>query len=195
MQQLSIRADVDVARSVEDEIGPAEGAIGSCRLVPDRDVRRDVTVHQPLEQPDRAINGVTRQPPRPKIEAILDTLDHSLGDGNLGYTIGACAFSVRFNRSLNESFATQSLQTRQTLRDRTLAQFSQCRAVALQRVRTGPRLKRVAHTAETRRDLLHALKRRQNRYRRSNSPIAINQSCTEQSGGNDCRSVLLLHSK
>src|ERR1700740_24107 len=94
VQQLSIRADVDVVRSVENEVGPAEGAIGACRLVPDRDVRRDLTVHQPLEQPDRAINGVTRQPSWLKVEAVLDALDHRLGDGNLGYTIGARALGV-----------------------------------------------------------------------------------------------------
>ena len=94
MQQLSTRADVDVARSVEDELGPAEGAIGACRLVPDRDVRRDLTVHQPLEQPDRAINRVTCQPPRLKIEAALDTLHHRLGDSNLGYAIGPRALGV-----------------------------------------------------------------------------------------------------
>ena len=57
-------------------------------------MRRDLTVHQPLEQPDRAINGVTCQPPRPKIEAVLDALDHRLSDGNLGYTIGAGALGV-----------------------------------------------------------------------------------------------------
>jgi len=94
VQQLSLRADVDVARSVEDEVGPAEGAIGACRLVPDRDMRRDLTVHQPLEQSDRAINGVSCQPARLKIEAVLDTLDHRLGDGNLDYTIGACALGI-----------------------------------------------------------------------------------------------------
>src|SRR5271169_2048279 len=94
VQQLSVRADVDVAWSVEDEVRPAEGAIGARRLVPDRDVRGYVAVHQPLEQPDRAINGVTCQTPRLKIEAFLDTLDHRLGDGNLGYTIGACALGV-----------------------------------------------------------------------------------------------------
>src|SRR5271169_154578 len=94
VKQLSIRANVDVARSVEDEVRPAEGAIGARRLVPDRDVRGYVAVHQPLEQPDRAINGVTCQTPRLKIEAFLDTLDHRLGDGNLGYTIGACALGV-----------------------------------------------------------------------------------------------------
>jgi hypothetical protein len=57
-------------------------------------VRRDMTVHQPLEQPDRAINGVTCQSPRLKIEAVLDTLDHRLSDGNLSYTIGACSLSI-----------------------------------------------------------------------------------------------------
>src|SRR6516165_12014830 len=94
VQQLAIRADVDVARSVKDEVGPAEGAVGAYRLVPDRDVRRDLTVHQPLEQPDRAINGVACQPPRLKIEALLDALDHRLGDANLGYTVGTCALGV-----------------------------------------------------------------------------------------------------
>ena len=94
VQQLSIRADVDVARTVEDKVGPAERAIRACRLVPDWDVRGDVAVHQPLEQPDRAINGITCQPPRPKIEALLDALDHRLGDGNLGDTIGACTLGV-----------------------------------------------------------------------------------------------------
>src|SRR5512136_2684002 len=58
------------------------------------DVRGDLTVHQPLEQPDRAINSVTRQASWLKIEAVLDALDHRLGDGNLGYTIGACALGV-----------------------------------------------------------------------------------------------------
>src|ERR1700722_3995250 len=94
VQRLSFGADVDVALPIEDEVGPAEGAIGARRLVPDRDVRCDLTVHQPLEQPDRAIHGVTCQPPRLKIEAVLDALDHRLGDGNLGYTIGACALGV-----------------------------------------------------------------------------------------------------
>jgi len=84
VQQLAIWADVDVARSVEDEVGPAEGAIGARRLVPDWDVRGDVAVHQPLEQPDRAINGVACQPPQPKTEALPNALDHRLGDGNLG---------------------------------------------------------------------------------------------------------------
>src|SRR4029079_2740758 len=94
VQQLSLWADVDIARSVEDELGPAEGAIGACRLVPDRDVRCDPMVHQPLEQPDRAINRVTCHPPRLKVEAVLDALDHRLGDSNLGYAIGPRALGV-----------------------------------------------------------------------------------------------------
>ena len=87
-------ADVDVALLVEDEVGSAEGAIGACRLVPYRDVRCDLAIHQPLEQPDRAINGVACEPLRPKIEAALDALDHGLGDGNLRYAIGARALGV-----------------------------------------------------------------------------------------------------
>ena len=45
------------------------------------------------------------------------------------------------------------------------------------------------------RNLLHPLKRRQNRYCRSDSTVAVNQSCTEQSGCDDCGPVLLFHSK
>jgi hypothetical protein len=60
-------------------------------------VRSDLTVHEPLEQPDRAINGVACRPPRLKIEAFLDTLDHRVGDGNLGYRIGARALAVDNN--------------------------------------------------------------------------------------------------
>src|SRR4029077_11648590 len=37
---------------------------------------------------------VTCQPPRLKIEAVLDTLDHRLGDSNLGYAIGPRALGV-----------------------------------------------------------------------------------------------------
>src|SRR5262249_16203259 len=45
------------------------------------------------------------------------------------------------------------------------------------------------------RNLLYPLKRRQYRYCRSDSTVAVNQSCTEQSGSDDCGPVLLLHSK
>jgi hypothetical protein len=39
-------ADVNVALLIEDEIGPAKGAIGTCRLIPHRYVRCDVAIHQ-----------------------------------------------------------------------------------------------------------------------------------------------------
>ena len=54
-------ANIDVALLIEDEVGTAEGAIGTCRLVPHRYVRCDVAIHQPFEQPDRAI-----EPCRPR---------------------------------------------------------------------------------------------------------------------------------
>ena len=57
-------------------------------------MRGDLAVHQPLEQPDCAINGLTSQPPRLKIEALPDTLDHRVGESDLGYPIGACALGV-----------------------------------------------------------------------------------------------------
>ena len=54
-------ADIDIALLVEDKIGATESAIGARRLVPHRNVRCDLTIDQPLEQTDRAINGVARQ--------------------------------------------------------------------------------------------------------------------------------------
>ena len=41
--------NIDVALLIEDEVGPAEGAISTCRLVPHRYVRCDVAIDQPFE--------------------------------------------------------------------------------------------------------------------------------------------------
>src|SRR5262249_28652772 len=68
------RTNMDVTFLVEDEVGPAEDAIVARRLVPPRHMGGDIGVHQPLEQPCHAINGVAYKPLRPKIEAMLDTL-------------------------------------------------------------------------------------------------------------------------
>src|SRR5579864_7356913 len=71
VKQLSTWTDIDVTLPVEDKIGAAEGAVGASRLVPDRDVRGYITVHQPLEQPDRAISRVPRR-------QLLQRGDHSM---------------------------------------------------------------------------------------------------------------------
>src|ERR1700685_4350392 len=94
VQQLSTRTDIDVALPVEDEIGAAEGAIGACRLVPDRDVRGYLTVHQPLEQPDRTISGVGCEPLWSKLEAPPDPVQHGPRDGDLNNPVGARALGV-----------------------------------------------------------------------------------------------------
>ena len=75
--------------------GPAEDAIVARRLVSHRHMRRDLAVHQPLEQPCQAINGVAYKPLKPKIEATLDALHHGLGDRDLLFAIGAGAFASR----------------------------------------------------------------------------------------------------
>ena len=49
----------DVALSIEDELGAAEGAIRTRQLVPHRDMRGDLTIDQPLEQPDCAMHSVS----------------------------------------------------------------------------------------------------------------------------------------
>src|SRR4051812_36206830 len=82
-QFRTTRANIDVTLLIEDEVGPAEGAICTCRLVPHRYVRCDVAIHQPFEQPDRAIDRVARESLGPQIEAAFNTVHHGLGDGNL----------------------------------------------------------------------------------------------------------------
>src|SRR5262249_13020051 len=88
------RANVDVAFLIEDEVSPAEGAIGSHRLVPHRNMGRNVTIHQPFEQPDYAISSVAGEPLRLQVKAAPDPLHHGFGDGNLHDAIGASALGV-----------------------------------------------------------------------------------------------------
>jgi hypothetical protein len=76
-------ANIDVTLLIKDEVRPAEGAISTCRLVPHRYVRCDVAIHQPFEQPDRAIDRIAREALGPQIEAAFNTIHHGLGDGNL----------------------------------------------------------------------------------------------------------------
>src|ERR1043166_2529779 len=84
----------DIAVLGEDEVGTAERAIGACRLVPYRYVRCDVAIHQPFEQPGRAIDRVAREPLRPQIKTALNTVHHGLGDGNLYCSVCSSAYGI-----------------------------------------------------------------------------------------------------
>src|SRR5262249_47823291 len=64
------------------------------RLIPQRNMGRDVAIHQCLEQPGRAINTVACEPLGAEIEAALDAIDHGLSDGDLRCTVGARSLSV-----------------------------------------------------------------------------------------------------
>jgi hypothetical protein len=66
-----------------------KGPIRPRRLVPYRNLRRNLAIHRPLERPDRAINTVACEPLRLQTEATPDPLQHGLGDGNLHDAIGA----------------------------------------------------------------------------------------------------------
>ena len=87
-------ANIDVTLLIEDEVGSAEGAICTSRLVPHRYVRCDVAIHQPFEQPDRAIDRVAREPLGPQIEAAFNTVHHGFGDGNLHGSICPSAHGI-----------------------------------------------------------------------------------------------------
>jgi hypothetical protein len=94
VQQLPTWADIDVALPVEDKVGAAEGAIGACRLVPDRDVHGYLAVYQPLEQPDCTISSVGCGPPWSKLKAPPDPVQHGPGNGDLYNPVGARALGV-----------------------------------------------------------------------------------------------------
>ena len=63
-------------------------------LIPHRNVRCDLAIHQPLEQPGRAIDGVACEPLGLKIEAAADPVHHGLGNGDLNHAIGSRALGV-----------------------------------------------------------------------------------------------------
>ena len=93
-EQFARRADIHVALPVEDKVGAAEGAVGACRLIPHRNVRCDLAIHQPLQQPGRTIDGVACKPLRLKIEAAADPVHHGLGNGDLNHAIGSRALGI-----------------------------------------------------------------------------------------------------
>src|SRR5581483_993772 len=72
----------------------AEGAVGACRLGPDRDVRGYLAINQPLEQPDRTISSVSCEPLGSKLEAPSDPVQHGSGNGDLNNPIGARALGI-----------------------------------------------------------------------------------------------------
>lgn len=70
------------------------------RLVPHRNVGRDLTIHQRFEQPHRTINTVACESLGPKVEATFDAVDHGLGDGNLDGTVSERPFGIDNDPSL-----------------------------------------------------------------------------------------------
>src|SRR5215204_7317781 len=93
-------ADINIAFLVEDKISAAEGPIRARRLVPHRNVRRDLMIYQPFEQSDRAINGIACQPLGPETEAAADPINHRLGGSNLHDAVGAGALGIDDDPSL-----------------------------------------------------------------------------------------------
>ena len=77
---LAGRAGVGIGLMIVGELGPAECAVASLRLIEDRDVRLDpALVHQPGEVLGRAVGTVGGEPCRPEPEPILRSFDHGAG--------------------------------------------------------------------------------------------------------------------
>ena len=93
-------ADIDIALLVEDKIGATEGPIGARRLIPHRNVRRDLTIDEPLEQTDRAISRVARESSGLQTKAARGTLYHGPGDRDLHDAIGTRTLGIDDDSSL-----------------------------------------------------------------------------------------------
>lgn len=92
--------NIDIAGLVEDEVCPAELAIGAYRFVPNGNVRCDVAIRQLFEQLDCAIDRVAREPFGPQIEAAIDTVHHGLGDRDLDRSVRSRTYGIHDDASL-----------------------------------------------------------------------------------------------
>ena len=80
LKLLAGRAGVGIGLMIVGELGPAECAVASLRLIEDRDVRLDpALMHQPGEVLGRAVGTVGGEPCRPEPEPILRSCDHGAG--------------------------------------------------------------------------------------------------------------------
>src|SRR5262245_57089650 len=63
-------------------------------------MRRDIAIHQGLEQPSRTINTVACEPLGTQTKAAFDPVNHGLGDCDLFDAVGACALGIDDDPSL-----------------------------------------------------------------------------------------------
>jgi hypothetical protein len=91
---------VDIPVAIEGEVLLREAPTGLFGLILDGHVRDDAPIPQPLEELCRAIGGIACEPLRRQAEAVLDALDHGLGDGDLVGTVGARALGVENDADL-----------------------------------------------------------------------------------------------
>ena len=84
-EKLAGWTGVDVALFVKLEVFSIEGPIVAIRLVDHRDVGCDLLVFdQPVEGCSRTIGGISREPLRLNVEALLGSLDHGLRRADFG---------------------------------------------------------------------------------------------------------------
>src|SRR6202008_3866396 len=102
VQQLALRTDIDIARSVEGEVTPAPRAIFAPRLVDHRNLRRDsLLIDNPIERLGGAIGRIGGKVVRLESEALLSPFDHRLRRTNLSLTNGSGSLDINDDAELD----------------------------------------------------------------------------------------------
>src|SRR5881397_528408 len=84
VEELALRAHIDIALLVEGEVFPAQRAVLAFRFINDRNVRSDLLlVDDPVERRGRPIGRVRFKPFGLQAETLLGASDHRLGCANL----------------------------------------------------------------------------------------------------------------
>src|SRR5215469_8470148 len=117
LKGLSSRTSVAVSGMIVDKILARKGVVRAFGFVEHRDVRLDpAVVHEPVQHLGRAVPGISNQPFRPQVKAVVSALDHGLGGGHLGLTHRRRGLYVDNNRVLhiNEIISAISVDRRAT---------------------------------------------------------------------------------
>src|SRR4029077_17840743 len=95
VQQLALRADIDVAIAGEREGLAAQRAVVASGLVKDGNVRGNLlVVYDPVKGGGRSISGSRREPGGLQAEAVLGAVDHGPGRTDLGLANGARSLDI-----------------------------------------------------------------------------------------------------
>src|SRR5262249_10302229 len=77
-ENLTLRADVEVALPIEGKVGTRQDALFPLAHVPNRDVRRDAGADHPMEELASAVRRVRREPFGLEPQSLVRPFNHRL---------------------------------------------------------------------------------------------------------------------